>query len=293
VATIALPAPGSPQQLYPGCNNIALTFPDATPSQTVVQAVTPASTVETLWRFNGSLNRWEGFSPAFPQASDLLSVNFLDAVWLCMTTGAPPGGQQPPPAAAPTPTPTAPAQVIPPAPLPTGADITPTDLYPDNQPEGVMWARITNNGPETLTNNKVDITLSCVVTRLTDSTEMISGATPTHHILNLAPGQTQTISLGTVIDTSRYRYDFTVTVTPVDFTDPNMGNNTYTESVEPIMATLALTNASGAWISSIQSRLVGDPSWTDMLASGEVVQAGQARTWQLPAGTYDLRAYIS
>ena len=101
VASIALPAPGSTQQLYSGCNNISLTFPDGTPSQTVVQAVTPASTVETLWRFNGPLNKFEGFSPAFPQASDLMSVHFLDAVWFCMS--AAPGATSPP---LPSPTPT-------------------------------------------------------------------------------------------------------------------------------------------------------------------------------------------
>jgi hypothetical protein len=100
VASIALPAPGSTQQLYPGCNNISLTFPDGTPSQTVVQAVTPAGTVETLWRFNGPLNKFEGFSPAYPQASDLMSVNFLDAVWFCMS--AAPGATSPP---LPSPTP--------------------------------------------------------------------------------------------------------------------------------------------------------------------------------------------
>jgi cysteinyl-tRNA synthetase len=88
VASIALPAPGGTEQLYAGCNNISLTFPDGTPSQTVVQAVTPAGTVETLWRFNGPLNRFEGFSPAYPQASDLMSVNFLDAVWLCIREAA-------------------------------------------------------------------------------------------------------------------------------------------------------------------------------------------------------------
>jgi hypothetical protein len=295
VASIALPDPGGVEQLYAGCNLLSLTFPDATPSQTVVQAVTPAGTVETLWRFNGPLNKWEGFSPAFPQASDLMSVNFLDAVWLCMSTGAPPQGQQPPPAAAPTPTPTAPAQVIPPAPLPSGAtaDITPTDLYPDNQPKGVMWARITNNGPDILTNNKVTVTLSQSRSTLTVPPVVDSSTGwAIDYTLNLAPGQTQTVNLGWTIDTSLYRYDFTVTVAAVDFTDPNSGNNTYTESVEPIMASLALTNASGADISSIQFRLAGDPSWTNMLAFGEVVQAGQARTWQLPAGTYDLRAYI-
>jgi hypothetical protein len=295
VASIALPDPGGVEQLYAGCNLLALTFPDATPSQTIVQAVTPAGTVETLWRFNGPLNKWEGFSPAFPQASDLMSVNFLDAVWLCMSTGAPPnGGQQPPPAAAATPTPTPPAQVIPPAPLPAGptADVVPTDLFADNQPQGVMWVRITNNGPD-LVDNNVTITLSQSRSTLTVPPVVdTSVAPPIEHLMYGKPGETFTFSLAWPIDTSHYRYDFTVTVTPVGFTDPNMGNNTYTESVEPIMATLALTNASGAWISSIQSRLVGDPSWTDMLASGEVVQAGQVRTWQLPPGTYDLRAYI-
>jgi hypothetical protein len=107
------------------------------------------------------------------------------------------------------------------------------------------------------------------------------------------PGETYNLNLGLQIDTSHYRYDFTVTVTPVDFTDPNSANNTYTESVEPQMASLALTNASGASIDSVVFRLAGDPSWGDnRLGPGELVLNGQARTWQIPAGTYDLRAYI-
>jgi len=293
VATIALPAPGSAQQLYPGCNNISLTFPDATPSQTVVQAVTPAGTVETLWRFNGPLNKFEGFSPAFPQASDLMTVNFLDAVWLCMAEASP-GGVAPPAPAPPTPTP--PAQVIPPAPLPSGvtADITPTDLYADNQPQGVMWVRITNNGPDTLTNNSVRITIAFAQSTLTVPPAVGNSTQTTDYTVNLAPGQTQPIRLGSMgIDTSLYRYDFTVTAAAVDFTDPNSGNNTYKESLEPIMASLALTNFSGGIIDSVVFRLAGDPSWgNNQLAFAESVNSGQTRTWQIPAGTYDLRAYI-
>jgi hypothetical protein len=292
VATIALPAPGNTQQLYPACNNISLTFPDATPSQTVVQAVTPAGTVETLWRFNGPLNKFEGFSPAYPQASDLMSVNFLDAVWLCMTTGAPPGAVAPPTPVPPTPTP--PVQVIPPAPLPSGADITPTDLYPDNQPQGVMWVRITNNGPDALANNKVSITVSESRSTLTVPPVVDSSVGPAIEFTqSLNPGGTVIFKLGSQIDTSHYRYDFTVTVTAVDFTDPNMGNNIYTESVEPIMASLALNNLSGGSIDSVVFRLAGDPSWgNNQLTFAESVNPGQTRTWQIPAGTYDLRAYI-
>ena len=89
VAGIALPAPGDTVQLYPGCNNVSLTFPDGTASETVVQAVTPAGLVETMWRHNAALGQYEGFSSSAPQASDLLTVNYLDAVWLCLAAGAP------------------------------------------------------------------------------------------------------------------------------------------------------------------------------------------------------------
>lgn len=84
VADISLPMPGDTVQLYAGCNNVGLTFPDGTPSEAVVQAVTPPDAVESLWRHNAEQGRFEGFNPAFPGASDLLSVNFLDAAWLCM-----------------------------------------------------------------------------------------------------------------------------------------------------------------------------------------------------------------
>ena len=87
VATIALPAPGVAKQLYSGCNNVGLTFPDGTQSQAVVQAVIPAGAVQSMWRHNAALNKFEGFSPAYPQASDLLTVSCMDAVWLCMVEG--------------------------------------------------------------------------------------------------------------------------------------------------------------------------------------------------------------
>jgi hypothetical protein len=106
VATIALPAPGTPKQLYEGCNNIGLTFPEGTSSQEVVQAVMPAGAVESMWRHNAALNQFVGFSPAAPQVSDLLTVSFMDAVWLCVT--AVPGGAALPP----------PVHIITPEPLP-------------------------------------------------------------------------------------------------------------------------------------------------------------------------------
>lgn len=125
VATIALPAPGGTVQLYPWCNNVALTFPDGTPSETVVQAVTPSETVQAMWRHNAALNMFEGFSPAAPpEANDLLTVNFLDPVWLCLAgtpTPAPTAAPPPPPApGAPTATP------VPPTAAPTATPVPPT-----------------------------------------------------------------------------------------------------------------------------------------------------------------------
>jgi hypothetical protein len=102
VASIALPPPRGTVQLYLGCNNIALSFPDGTDSQAVVQAVTPAGVIQAMWRHNAAENRFEGFSPAAPQASDLLTVKLWDAVWLCV------GGVMPP---LPTATPSTPAAV--------------------------------------------------------------------------------------------------------------------------------------------------------------------------------------
>jgi hypothetical protein len=68
VASITLPPPGATEQLYPGCNNVGLTFGDGTPSGAVLDAVSPAGSVETMWRHDAAQQRWEGFSPAEAEA---------------------------------------------------------------------------------------------------------------------------------------------------------------------------------------------------------------------------------
>jgi len=161
VASIALPPPRGTVQLYSGCNNIALTFSDSTTSQTVVQAVTPAGMVQAMWRHNAAANRFEGFSPAAPQASDLLTVNLWDAVWLCVGGVPPPAPPMPPPAAPtatpiPPPAPTA-TPILPPTPtaVPTtapgtlgdgtfrvGVDISPGTYRAANPSQGCYWERL-------------------------------------------------------------------------------------------------------------------------------------------------------
>ena len=72
-------------ELFPVCNNVTLTWPSGTPMTEVAAAVSPASNLRAIWRFNNTQQRFEGFSPQFPEQSDLRTANRLDAVFICMT----------------------------------------------------------------------------------------------------------------------------------------------------------------------------------------------------------------
>jgi hypothetical protein len=77
-----------------GCNNVALTYPDGTSVNVVVGSINPQGALYAIWRLNatpptpGTGPRYEGFAPAAPQASDLQGVNFLEAVFLCVSVPA-------------------------------------------------------------------------------------------------------------------------------------------------------------------------------------------------------------
>lgn len=117
------------------------------------------------------------------------------------------------------------------------ADIAPTDIYPANQPTGVIFARITNNGPGTLSGSKVTVTVSGSKNDISVASTENFITQPKEYFLTLKPGETQIINLEVGIDTSKYNYSFTMAVTPVDFTDPNNGNNSYTEKVSSTQST--------------------------------------------------------
>jgi len=165
----------------------------------------------------------------------------------------PPQSAPPPPTAA-TSAPTPPAQPTatqqPSAPTGVTADVRPSDLYPDKQPKGVIWVRVVNDGPGTLSNKRVRISGS--VTRGTKTAiPSASGNNlgPQEFTINLAPGQQQNINLGLGwdIDLNQYDYEFTVKVEAVDFTDPKGGNNSYKESFKaaapPAQGDLVLEDA--------------------------------------------------
>ena len=85
------PIPMRVVDLAVGCNNVALTYPDGTPVGVAVGSINPQGALYAIWRLNatpptpGAGPTFEGFAPAAPQASDLQGVNFLEAVFLCVS----------------------------------------------------------------------------------------------------------------------------------------------------------------------------------------------------------------
>jgi hypothetical protein len=70
-------------ELAAGCNPVASTYPDATPIGTIAAAVGPAGNLNALWQFEGGV--WLGYSPAYPEVSDLTTSDLLDVVFMCVT----------------------------------------------------------------------------------------------------------------------------------------------------------------------------------------------------------------
>ncbi len=143
VATIALPPPGEAVPLYEGCNLIALTFEDGTSTETVAEAVDPAAALDSMWLYDAAQQRWEGFSAAAPEASDFLTVNFLDTLSVCVTAVVPPSTPTPPQPSAPTPTVTAVPTATPePSPL---AEPIAGARYLGKTSQGTKWRFEVNN----------------------------------------------------------------------------------------------------------------------------------------------------
>jgi hypothetical protein len=70
--------------LVAGCNPVASTYPDHTPIQTIASNVGPAGSLSSLWEFE--LGTWLGYSPQYPEVSDLQEKDFLDVVFVCVAT---------------------------------------------------------------------------------------------------------------------------------------------------------------------------------------------------------------
>ena len=239
VATIALPEPGEAKELFAGCNLISLTFPDGTTSEEVIDAVTPPEAVETIWRQTAALDRFEGFSPVFPQASDLLTVHRLDPVWICISKTR---GPLPPPVVA-TPTSVVATPTPGPTPAPTSGqlvDLAITGMHLQ-RPEGRVWIYIVNKGPNSLVNATAQ--LQCIVPSFTpfDDNLVAGNGFQGPLSLTLAVGQMRDLATALTIDVGKGEFEVLCEITNESFTDPNLYNNKEWDYFEPV-ADLALTD---------------------------------------------------
>lgn len=69
--------------LVAACNPLVSTWPDDTGIETIAEAVAPAEALDGLWALDFETGVFEGFSPAAPEASDLQSIDRLEAFFAC------------------------------------------------------------------------------------------------------------------------------------------------------------------------------------------------------------------
>jgi hypothetical protein len=75
--------------LVEGCNPVASTYADGTAIATAAGAVAPADALDAIWNFDPASGTWQGYSPDAPAAvSDLESIDFLDAIFVCVNAAA-------------------------------------------------------------------------------------------------------------------------------------------------------------------------------------------------------------
>ena len=69
-----------------GCNNVSSTFADNTPTGTLVNGISPQASLLSIWKLSDpSSGRYRGYFPGATQASDLPTLNRLDAIFVCIS----------------------------------------------------------------------------------------------------------------------------------------------------------------------------------------------------------------
>jgi hypothetical protein len=70
-------------QLFTGCNNVTVTWPNGTPTTVVAQNVAPPPILIAIWRFDNARQAFVGFSPIPNAPNDLVSVDRAQPVFIC------------------------------------------------------------------------------------------------------------------------------------------------------------------------------------------------------------------
>jgi PKD repeat protein len=70
--------------LFPGCNNVAVTWPNGTAMSVVAAAISPANPLIAVWRFDNIRQLFVGYSTLPGAPNDLITVNRAEPVFICM-----------------------------------------------------------------------------------------------------------------------------------------------------------------------------------------------------------------
>jgi len=117
------------------------------------------------------------------------------------------------------------------------ADLAVTDLYPDKLKDGTVYGRITNHGPDKVTN--LGMTFSCSWTKtaygatFTSTLGLNEAIGPKNiTIVSLNPGQTTPFNTSISVDITQFWYKMTCSIqVPFDNLNTNKSNDSYTETL--------------------------------------------------------------
>ena len=71
-------------QLFRGCNNIAVTWPNGTAIATFANAINPPQAVIAVWRYDNRQKRFSAYSPSPDALNDLTAVNRNEVLYVCL-----------------------------------------------------------------------------------------------------------------------------------------------------------------------------------------------------------------
>jgi hypothetical protein len=77
-----VPPDKEPVDLVAGCNPVASTYRDGTPIQTIAGEVGREGNLISIWQLGA--DGWRGYSALYPEHSELIDVNFLDVMFICV-----------------------------------------------------------------------------------------------------------------------------------------------------------------------------------------------------------------
>jgi len=126
------------------------------------------------------------------------------------------------------------------------ADLAVTDIFPDNLPQGDVYCRITNHGPDALQNASVQLVTLVTYHAIPPNPSLTATSPITSITVTLQPGETGVFSTGITVDTTKYWFEITCQIA-LPLLDPDSSNDSYAEQIgtpqaQILQADLAVTD---------------------------------------------------